>query len=418
MPEEPSASPVPVEHTACCVVGAGPAGMTLAYLLARDGVEVTLLESHADFARDFRGDTFHASSIELIEDLGLLEKLEPLIQARLARLRFTAEDGSVATMASFERMKSRHPYVAIVPQADFLTMMAREGARFPSFRLLMQAGAQELVEEDGRVAGVRYQMNGKVRELRTRLVIGADGRGSLMRRCAKLDLVTQAPPMDVVWFRLPRHLEDSGTDEGVEIRVERGTMLVRIARGDAWQCGYIIVKGSLNDLKRAGIQEFQNKIRALVPPFLQARVAPALDDWKNISVLAVQVGRVLTWHRPGLLLIGDAAHVMSPIGGVGINYAIQDAVAAHRILSDPLKAGTLQETDLAAVQKRREWPTRVMQAIQTVVQKHIVRQALKSGKSFRFPLPMRIVAAIPLMRRMQARLFAYGVRPERLENPK
>lgn len=387
--------------------------MALAYLLARDGIDTTLLELHKDFARDFRGDTFHASSMELVEDLGLLDNLEPMIHARLTRLHFTTQSGREATMASFEGIGSKYPYVAIVPQADFLNMLAEEAGKFPSFKLMMQATGQDLIEESGKVVGIRYQKDGQSHELRADLVVGADGRGSGLRKKAGFELVTSAPSMDVVWFRLPREAGDPPEKSGVEIRIGKGTMMVQVSRGSDWQLGYIIVKGSFNELRQAGIEEFHRRLRELLPPFMHGRVA-ALDAWNKVAVLAVQVGRIPCWHKPGLLLIGDAAHVMSPIGGVGINYAIQDAIAAYNLLSLPLQSHAVTDQDLAAVQQRREWPTRVMQGIQSMAQKYIVKSALDASEEFQFPLPMRMISRIPLLRNIPASILAYGVRHERI----
>lgn len=408
----PAANP-PVK-TSCCVVGGGPAGMVLAYLLAMDGVDVTLLESHANFEREFRGDTFHASSMDLIDDLGLLDKLNPLILSRLSQLAFTTQSGKSLTMAKFSGMKSRFPYVAIVPQAEFLTMLSEEAKNFPSFKIQMQANVQSLIEENGKIVGVHYKKDGQIHELRADLVVAADGRASRLRKKAGIELKIEAPPMDVLWFRLPHQTGDDQQKDGVEIRIGSGTMMVLLGRGDYWQCGFIILKGAYHDIRTAGLEKFHQEIRELLPDFLHDRIKQ-IDDWKKIAVLAVQVGRVEKWHRPGLLLIGDAAHVMSPIGGVGINYAIQDAVAAYNYLSHPLSSGSINDEDLAAVQKRREWPTKVIQGIQTMAQKRIVKAALQTNKEFSFPLPLRIISKLPLLNKLPAWILAYGIRHETIE---
>ncbi|NOX99873.1 MAG: FAD-dependent oxidoreductase [Verrucomicrobia bacterium] len=407
----------PAGKTSCCVVGGGPAGMVLAYLLAMDGVDVTLLESHADFAREFRGDTFHASSMDLIDDLGLLEKLDPLILSRLNQLAFTTRSGKSLTMAKFSGMKSRFPYVAIVPQAEFLTMLSEEAKSFPSFKIQMQANVQELIEEGGEIVGVHYKKNDQVHELRADLVVAADGRASRLRKKAGIELITEAPPMDVLWFRLPHRTGDDEQKDGVEIRIGSGTMMVLLGRGDYWQCGFIVLKGAYHDIRGAGLGKFHQEIKELLPVFLHDRIKE-IDDWKKIAVLAVQVGRVNKWHRPGFLLIGDAAHVMSPIGGVGINYAIQDAVAAYNYLSHPLSSGSVTDENLAAVQKRREWPTKVIQGIQTMAQKRIVKAALQTNEEFTFPLPLRIISKLPLLNKLPAWVLAYGVRHETIEKRK
>lgn len=417
MTTEPSQSSLPAENTCCCIVGGGPAGVILAYLLAKDGIDVTLLESHDDFAREFRGDTFHASSMELIDDLGLMDKLDPLVHSRLKQLSFTTLSGKSITMASFEGMKSHFPYVAIVPQESFLTMISEEAKHFSSFKIEMKANVQQLVEEDGKIVGVHYKKNNQIHELRADLVVAADGRASRLRKKAGIELKTEAPPMDVLWFRLPRQDSDDKGREGVEIRIGPGAMMILLDRGDYWQCGYIVLKGAYHEIREGGLEKFQEELKELLPAFLHDRIRD-IDDWKKVAVLAVQVGRVEKWHRPGFLLIGDAAHVMSPIGGVGINYAIQDAIAAYNCLSRPLRANSLIEQDLANVQERREWPTKVMQGIQTMAQKRIVKAALQSNGEFTLPLPARIIGKIPLLNKLPAKILAYGIRHETIADHK
>lgn len=399
--------------TTCCVVGGGPAGVVLAYLLARDGINVTLLELHKDFDRDFRGDTFHATSMELVEDLGLMDKLDPLIRSRLKQLTFITENGKQTPLADFSRLRSKYPYVAVIPQVEFLDLLVAEAGKFPSFKVLMQANAQEFLEENGRVVGVKYSHAGNMYELRADLVVGADGRGSRLRAKAGFELQNSAPPMDVIWFRFDRRAGEP-LIEGVDIQIKHGNMMVQVSRGDSYQFGLIVVKGSSKTVRDAGIEAFQELIKPMMPSFLQGR-AKEIGSFSDMATLAVQVGRIKTWHKPGLLLIGDAAHVMSPIGGVGINYAIQDAIAAYQILAGPLKSGNVTDADLAAVQERREKPTIVMQKFQTLAQNHIVKRALDTSRPFEMPLPVRILSKIPGLRNIPAKIFAYGSRPERLK---
>lgn len=387
--------------------------MILAYLLAKEGVEVTLLESHNDFAREFRGDTFHASSMELISALGLMDKLKPLIHSKLTQLGFITQSGRFLTMANFEKMNSRFPYVAVVPQSEFLTMLSEEAKAIPSFNLQMGANVQDLVENNGKIIGVRYKKDNCSHELLTDLVVAADGRASRMRKKASIELKTSAPPMDVMWFRLPRENSDTDHKDDIEIRIGQGSLMVLLGRQDYWQCGHVVLKGAYHEIRQAGLDKYREDLTSLLPDFLHNRI-DNIDDWKKVAILAVQVGRVEKWHRPGLLLIGDAAHVMSPIGGVGINYAIQDAVAAYNCLCQPLKTGTLTEHDLDNVQNRREWPTKIMQGIQTMAQQRIVKAALQSNGEFSLPLPLRIISKIPLLNKLPARLLAYGIRHETL----
>lgn len=414
MADESLGSPAgTVESTTCCVVGGGPAGVVLAYLLARDGLNVTLLESHKDFDREFRGDTFHANSMELVEDIGLMPQVDEIIRSRLKTLSFTSEDGREIPFANFSRLNSKYPYVAVISQAEFLDLLVNEAKKFPGFRVIMQAVAQELIEEGGRVAGVRYSHAGQQHELRAPLVVGADGRGSKIRAKANIELESNAPMMDIVWFRFDRKPDEPNVD-GVEIKIRGGNMMVQVSRGDSWQFGLVILKGGGHNLREAGLGAFQETIRPLIFDFLKDRVTE-LDAWNKTTTLSVQVGRVKKWYKPGLLLIGDAAHVMSPIGGVGINYAIQDAVAAFNLLSRPLKTGNLTVEDLAAVQERREKPTAFMQKVQTGAQEYIVKRALDPSKKFNMPLPLRIISKIPILRGLPPKIFAYGIRPERVQ---
>ena len=403
----PSQAAVPVRdvlEASCCIVGGGPAGMVLALLLARRGVAVVLLEEHEDFDRDFRGDTLHPSTMELMDQLGLAERLLQRRHAKIRSVGFTTPQGP-AFAVDLGRLRTKYPYVTVMPQADFLAFLAAEAARYPSLRLVMGAAVQELVVDQGGVRGVRYRARDGWHEVRAPLTVGADGRFSRVRRLAGFEPVSSSPSIDVLWFRLPRRPDDP---EGGGGRMGNGHILVLLDRGEQWQLAYVIPKGGFRALREAGIVSVRDAVAQLAPE-LADRVGE-LRDWRQVSVLSVESSRLRRWYRPGLLLIGDAAHVMSPVGGVGINYAIQDAVEAANVLSGPLLAGRLRLADLAAVQRRREWPTRVMQAIQNLIQSRVLSPALASGQSFRPPGALRL----PVVQDLAARVMGLGVWPARL----
>jgi 2-polyprenyl-6-methoxyphenol hydroxylase-like FAD-dependent oxidoreductase len=401
-----------VEETSCCIVGGGPAGVMLALLLARRGVPVILLEAHKDFDRDFRGDTIHPSTLDVLDQIGLADRLLQIPHGKVERMKAVTPDGDLV-MADFSGLKTRFPYIAMLPQAKMLGFLAEEAGRYPGFRLVMGANVQRLVEDDGAIRGVRYRgADGGWHEVRAALTVATDGRFSKVRSLAGLEPIKTAPPMDVVWFRLP-HRPGDPRDAGA-FYIHGGHFAVVLDRGDEWQVGYVILKGSYAHLREAGVEALRTSLAELVP-WLAGRV-DELRDWKQVSVLSVESSRLPCWHKPGLLLIGDAAHVMSPVGGVGINYAVQDAVEAANLLAGPLKRGRVSEGDLAAVQRVRERPTRVIQAVQGFLQRTIAGPALETNKPFRLPLALRIVQRLPILRGLPGRMIAYGIRRVRVED--
>src|ERR687890_2862385 len=344
---EPASEVRDVRRTTCCVVGGGPGGAVMSLLLARAGVVVTLLEAHPDFDREFRGDTLHPSVMEIMDQLGLAERLLKLRHSKASTFTLQTAYGPF-TPADLSRLKTKFPYITIMPQTNFLEFIVGEAKKYPSFRLLMSARVKELVEEDGLVRGVRYEGEDGAHEVRAALVVGADGRGSRVRRLAGIEPVKSSPPMDVLWFKLPR---EPGDPEGLVGRFGRGHIAVMLDRDDHWQAGYVIPKGSFPDLRHEGIGELRRQFAELIPEF-SSRVEH-LTNWRKVSLLSVESSRCPTWHEPGLLLIGDAAHVMSPVAGVGINYAIQDAVATANVLTEPLLKGELKTEHLREVQRLR-----------------------------------------------------------------
>ena len=394
-----------------CIIGAGPAGVICAYLFALRGVSVVLLEGEKDFDREFRGDTLHASSLEILDQLGFADEILAQCNSKVANLKLNASE-YLLEIADFSGMNCKFPFVAIIPQEKFLNYIVKEAEKLSSFTLHMGARVKELKKDNEKVTGVKFTKDGQEQELDCLLTIGADGRGSTARRLAEMKLGKTSPPMDVIWFKVSIP-EDSGLTESVTGRIGSGTMVALINRGDYIQAGYIIMKGSYKELRKQGIEHFQNEITALVPEI--ASTITEITDWSQCSILSVVTGRVEKWYQDGLLLIGDAAHIMSPVGGVGINYAIQDAVATVNLLADLIKENRLSITDLAMVQNRREPAIKFIQKFQMFIQKRIVSNALKSNKPFSQPLPLRIVTKVPFMRKKIAKLLAYGKCPERVE---
>jgi 2-polyprenyl-6-methoxyphenol hydroxylase-like FAD-dependent oxidoreductase len=392
--------------TTCCIAGGGPAGMMLGFLLARAGVAVTVLEKHADFLRDFRGDTIHPSTLELMYELGLLEEFLKLPHSRVERLSGQIGDTTIV-LADFSHLPTHCKYTALMPQWDFLDFMADHGKRYPAFDLRMRAEATDLIEEGGRIVGVRAKTPEGELEIRADLTVGCDGRGSTLRERAGMHVENLGAPMDVLWFRMPRRDGDTAETFG---HMEAGMMMVMLNRGDYWQCAYVIPKGGIDRVKAKGLGAFRESV-AFMSPFLRDRLGE-IKSFDDVKLLTVAVDRLPRWHKPGLLCIGDAAHAMSPIGGVGVNLAIQDAVAAANILAVPLKEGRVTEALLDAVQRRRTMPMRVIQWLQIQIQNNVLRAVLGSKERPKPPFAAKLFNWFPVLRRIPARIVGLGVRPE------
>ena len=401
----------PAQETTCCVVGGGPGGMMLALLLARRGIDVTLLEAHKDFDREFRGDTIHPSILEILDQIGLAEPLHQLRHNKIYGPTFQVAGGSFSPV-DFRRLRTRFPYIMLVPQTKFLEFLAAEAKKYPNFHLRMVANVGQLIEGQNGVQGVRYQGTDGWHEVRALLTVGADGRFSKVRQLAGIVPVKTSPPMDILWFQLPHLPEDAHSDR-VMGGFGGGRMLAVFDRIDYWQIGYVFPKGRYQEVRAAGMEAFRKSIVEIEPGF--ARHVESLTDWHQCSLLSVESSRCPVWYRQGLLLIGDAAHVMSPVGGVGINYAVQDAVVAVNVLSRPLRNGQISVQDLADVQSQREWPTRVIQAIQSTLQTRVIAGALQVQGTLRIPWFVRLFFRIPVLRNIPARILAFGVRKVRLQ---
>jgi 2-polyprenyl-6-methoxyphenol hydroxylase-like FAD-dependent oxidoreductase len=396
-------------QTRCVIAGGGPAGIMAGYLLARAGVPVIVLEKHADFFRDFRGDTIHPSTLELMYELGLLDEFLQQPHQEVRELRAVI-NGQAVPIADFTKLRTHCKFIAFMPQWDFLNFLSMHAKAFSSFQLLMQHEVVDLTFDRQRVTGVRVKTPRGDLEIRADLVIGADGRHSIIQSCAGLERQEFGVAIDVLWMRLSKKQDDPQQTLGF---FQQGKLLVLLDRGDYWQCGFVIPKDHFDDIKTRGLQQLQNDIVSFAG-FLRDRVAE-LDDWSKFRLLTVQINRLRDWCRDGLLCVGDSAHAMSPAGGVGINLAIQDAVATANLLAEKLRSGPVSVDDLRKVQARREWPTRLIQAMQVFVHRHVVTGQTSHRKES-LPSVVRLLKWFPILRQLPARFIGIGPRPEHICN--
>ena len=396
--------------TRCCIAGGGPAGMMLGFLLARAGIDVVVLEKHADFLRDFRGDTVHPSTMQVMHELGLLDAFLARPHSEVRTLAAQIGDETIQ-VADFSHLPTQCKFVAFVPQWEFLNFIEEEAKRYPTFRLLMRTDATGLIREADRMVGVTAQGPDGPLEIRAELTIAADGRHSTLRDAAGFDVVDRGASMDVLWMRLSKAAVDPGQTLG---RMDAGRIFIMLDRNDYWQCAFVIPKGGIDDVHARGLEAFRADIVSLAA-YLRDRVHE-LATWDDVKLLTVAVNRLDTWFRPGLLCIGDAAHAMSPVGGVGINLAIQDAVAAANILVPRLRQGVATLADLRAVQRRREFPTRMTQRLQIAIQNRVISRVLRGTTVVKPPWAVRMLGRFPVLRRLPARVIGMGFRPEHIRH--
>jgi 2-polyprenyl-6-methoxyphenol hydroxylase-like FAD-dependent oxidoreductase len=401
---------MPDTTTRCCVVGGGPAGMMLGFLLARAGIDVVVLEKHADFLRDFRGDTVHPSTMQVMHELGILDAFLTRPHSELRTLGVEI-GGSFLQVADFSHLPTQAKFIALMPQWDFLDFLADQANRFPTFRLMMRTEATDLIREGDQMIGVRARGPDGMLDIHAHLIIACDGRHSTLRDAAGFGVVEIGAPMDVLWLRLSKHASDPAQTLG---RIDAGRIFIMLDRNDYWQCAFVIPKGGIDEVHATGLEAFRAEIVRLAP-FLQDRVQE-LTTWDDVKLLTVAVNRLDTWFRPGLLCIGDAAHALSPVGGVGINLAIQDAVATANILVPRLMRGRVTLDDLRAVQRRRAWPTRMTQRLQVAVQNRIISNVLSTTATPTPPFAARMLGRFAPLRRLPARIIGMGFRPEHIRH--
>ncbi|MBB4359196.1 2-polyprenyl-6-methoxyphenol hydroxylase-like FAD-dependent oxidoreductase [Bradyrhizobium sp. CIR18] len=395
----------------CCIVGGGPAGMMLGYLLGRAGIEVAVLEKHADFFRDFRGDTVHPSTLQVMDELGLIDGFLKLPHQRLQKMDGLF-GGTPVRIADLSRLHTKYPFIAFMPQWDFLNFLREAGRRFASLEVMMSTEAVDLIRRGETIAGVRAKTPDGIIDIEADLTIACDGRHSTVRERAGLVVEEIGAPMDVLWFRAGRKADET---ESVFARVEPGKMMITFDRGDYWQCAYVIAKGQHEAVKARGLQALLDDVVRMAP-ILRSGIAD-VKSFDDVKLLTVAINRMARWTRPGLLCIGDAAHAMSPVGGVGVNLAVQDAVATANLLADKMQHGCPSEDELDAVRRRREFPVKMTQRMQVIVQNNIISGALQgSDRPLKVPLIVRLITALPWLQGIPARLLALGVRPEHVHS--